>query len=147
MLFKNFKTCGEIRKWRYPGGVHSSLFYPKALNIHLLMAGLLTYSLFECLPIRSNPTVTYCFKKYKKSLQQRVLFRIYTWFPFIPHELLKSLVFWTSLKNNSSQYESFIKVLIMNTINRTKIQLFRKKSANKKKNSHWLHSTVRESLA
>jgi hypothetical protein len=59
-------------------------FIPKALNECFKMAGLLTYSLFESLPIRLRRNSGQEFQKVSKSLQQRELFPIFTGFPFQP---------------------------------------------------------------
>ena len=59
-------------------------FIPKALNSCLKMAGLLTYSLFESLPIRPRRNSGKEDQKGSKSLQQRELFLIFTGFPFQP---------------------------------------------------------------
>lgn len=60
-----------------------SAFIPKAL-IRLQQAGLLTCSLLDGLPIPSLETVAFkVIEKCEKSLQQRVLFPIFTGFPIM----------------------------------------------------------------
>lgn len=59
-------------------------FYPESAEFSLKMAGLLTNSLFESLPIRLRRNSGKEDQKGSKSLQQRELFPIFTGFPFQP---------------------------------------------------------------
>jgi len=74
----------KLKKRENP--VYPSSFYPKALNHYLSMAGLLTHSLQNCLPIQHKNSGEDYFKDLLSS-QQRELYRIYTSFPFNPKKM------------------------------------------------------------